>query len=375
MLTGQLPFPDDGFDAPSRTRKTSPAPSSICPDLPGRDRRRFGSRARAVAGRPVSEYHRARAGVSDAASPAFRAGSPDAACRTRPPWRRPWVVAAALLTAIGIAAGVVELRRAATGRLPASAMPAPASGPTLAVLPFENVGAADDAYFAAGVSDELASRLTSVAGVRVMSPGSTRQYRNTTKPRDQIARELGVDYLLDGRVRWDRADTCRAARASHGRAGADARRELRVGGPLRREDRRPVQRRRPDRRTCGRRRSRSRSATRAKIDLRPADAELRGVLLLLRGEALRTAEEDAVNNSPRAVEMFERAVALDPKFALAFARLSKAHGDIYWANTDRTAKRLALMRDAAETAVRLDPDLAGSTSRPGVLLLLGSPRL
>ena len=34
------------------------------------------------------------------------------------------------------------------------------------------------------------------------------------------------------------------------------------------------------------------------------------------------------------------------------------HNDIYWANTDRTAKRLALVRAAAETAVRLDPDLA-----------------
>ena len=77
----------------------------------------------------------------------------------------------------------------------------------------------------------------------------------------------------------------------------------------------------------------------------------------LRGEALRTAEEDALNNSPRAVRMFERAVALDPKFALAFARLAKTHADIYWANTDRTAKRLALVRTAAETAARLDPEL------------------
>ena len=87
------------------------------------------------------------------------------------------------------------------------AVPAAATGPTLAVLPFENIGAADDAYFAQGVSDELTSRLTSVAGVRVMSPGSTRQYRNTTKSRDQIGRELGVDYLLDGHVRWDRSDS------------------------------------------------------------------------------------------------------------------------------------------------------------------------
>src|SRR6185503_13361750 len=121
-----------------------------------------------------------------------------------PMWRRPWFAVAALAATVSIAAGVVVVRRAATGAMAGSAMPIPASGPTLAVLPFQNVGAADDAYFAAGVSDELASRLTSVTGVRVMSPGSTRQYRNTAKPRDQIGRELGVDYVLDGRVRWDR---------------------------------------------------------------------------------------------------------------------------------------------------------------------------
>jgi tetratricopeptide (TPR) repeat protein len=78
----------------------------------------------------------------------------------------------------------------------------------------------------------------------------------------------------------------------------------------------------------------------------------------LRAEALRTAPEDALNSAPRAVAMYERAVALDPKFALAFARLSMTHNGIYWANTDRTAKRLALVRAAAETAVRLDPNLA-----------------
>ena len=77
----------------------------------------------------------------------------------------------------------------------------------------------------------------------------------------------------------------------------------------------------------------------------------------LRGEALRTAEEDASTTRRVPFEMFERAVALDPKFALAFARLAKTHADIYWANTDRTAKRLALVRTAAETAVRLDPEL------------------
>jgi serine/threonine-protein kinase len=77
----------------------------------------------------------------------------------------------------------------------------------------------------------------------------------------------------------------------------------------------------------------------------------------LRGEALRTAPEDNAGASMPAVAMYERAVALDPRFALAFARMAQTHSEIYWSNGDRTAKRLALMRDAAEMAVRLDPDL------------------
>jgi serine/threonine-protein kinase len=276
---------------------------------------------------------------------------------TRPAWRRPWIAAAALVAVAGVAAGVVALRRASTGALSGSAMPIPASGPTLAVLPFENVGAADDAYFAVGVSDELASRLTSVAGVRVMSPGSTRQYRNTTKPRNQIGRELGADYLLDGHVRWDRSDS--------------AARRVRVTVELvRTRDGSSVWADHYDARTEdlfnveGQIGERVASALeialgareRQTISARPTE-NFEAYSYFLRGEALRTAEEDALNNSPRAIEMFERAVKLDPKFALAYARLSATHANIYWANTDRTSKRLALVRAAADSALRIDPDL------------------
>src|SRR5262249_22166805 len=68
----------------------------------------------------------------------------------------------------------------------------------------------------------------------------------------------------------------------------------------------------------------------------------------LRGEALRTAWEDEFKSSANAVTMYERAVKLDPRFALAYARLAETHGNIYWSNADRTARRLARMRDAAE---------------------------
>jgi len=355
MLTGQLPFPDCALEAVSY-RTGSPAPTAVCPDLPVAIDPAV---ARALAPRPDERFQSTTAfaqALSTAAAAALGAGGLALPPR-RPPWRRPWIVAAAVAGSVSIAAGIVALRRSATGELSGSAMPFPAAGPSLAVLPFENVGAADDAYFAAGVGDELASRLTSVAAVRVMSPGSTRQYRNTKKPREQIGRELGVDYLLDGRVRWDGSDT--------------AARRVRVTVELvRMRDGSSVWADHYDAKAAdlfdveGQIGERVATALeialgareRKTISARPTQ-NFEAYSYFLRGEALRTAEEDALNNSPRAVQMFERAVTLDPKFALAFARLAKTHADLYWANTDRTAKRLALAKAAADSALRLDPEL------------------
>jgi serine/threonine protein kinase/TolB-like protein/Tfp pilus assembly protein PilF len=369
MLTGELPFPDQTLEAVAR-RASPPAPSTVCSDLPVAIDAVV---SRALAPRPDDRFQSTTAlaeALSDAASSALGEGRQALRSR-RPVWRRPWVAAVSLVAGVSVAIGIVELRRAATGALSGSAMPIPASGPSLAVLPFANLGAADDAYFAAGVSDELASRLTSVAGVRVMSPGSTRQYRNTTKPRNEVARELGVDYLLDGRVRWDRADTtARRVRVTvelvRTRDGSsvwadhyDAKTEdlFDVEGQI-------------GERVAAALELALGARERKSISARPTE-NFEAYSYYLRGEALRTAEEDAVHNTPRAIEMFERAVALDPKFALAYARLARAHSSLYGANTDRTAKRLDLMRSAAETAVRLDPELPEARLALGFYYFLG----
>ena len=373
MLTGQLPLGDQGVFGVARRRREPPPPASaLCPELPPAVDDVV---ARAVA-LDIDERFRSTTEFAVALGAAARSATPGAdggadGIPTRLTRRRRWIVATtALATTAGVVAGVVALRRASissptiaavSAGTPDAGQPgavaAAAAGPTLAVLPFENLGAAEDAYFAQGVGDGLASRLTSAAGVRVISPASTRQYRNTTKPPAQVGRELGVEYLLGGHVRWDRVDqgrrrvrvTVELVRASDGssvwadRYDATTDDLFAVEGTI-------------GERVAGALAVALGTRERQTMSTRPT-ASFEAYTYFLRGEALRTTEEDEYEASASAVTMYERAVSLDPRFALAFARLAETHGNIYWASTDRTARRLTLMRDAAEMAVRLDPDL------------------
>ena len=275
-----------------------------------------------------------------------------------------------LAAAVGVAAGTVALRRASIGASSLAAfvgnqpnagsgdaIPAAATGPKLAVLPFENIGPAENAYFAEGIGDELTNRLTSVAALRVLSPMSTRQYRNTTKSRSDVSRELGADYLLEGHVRWDRADsaahrvrvTVELIRSRDGSSVWSDRYEVKTEDLFTMEA------------AIGEKVAASLEVAldepeRQTISRRPTE-HFEAYSYFLQGEALRRGAGDALERMPHAIAMYERAATLDPRFALAFARSSLTHGDIYWSNADRTAKRLALMRTAAETAVQLAPDL------------------
>ena len=76
----------------------------------------------------------------------------------------------------------------------------------LAVLPFDNLGAADDEYFADGVTDEIRAKLAGIPGLQVTASRSAAEYKKSGKDLATIARELGVDYLLVGKVRWEKAD-------------------------------------------------------------------------------------------------------------------------------------------------------------------------
>jgi serine/threonine protein kinase/Flp pilus assembly protein TadD len=75
----------------------------------------------------------------------------------------------------------------------------------LAVLPFENLGAPEDEYFADGITDAINTRLASIHSLGVISRTSTMAYKNSEKRLPEIAKELGVDYILEGTILWDKS--------------------------------------------------------------------------------------------------------------------------------------------------------------------------
>ena len=84
----------------------------------------------------------------------------------------------------------------------------------VAVLPFENLGAADDDYFADGIADAIRGKLASVPGLEVIARGSSTPYKKTTKTPQEIARELNARYLLTATVRWQKTGTTNRVQVS-----------------------------------------------------------------------------------------------------------------------------------------------------------------
>ncbi|HEU4719926.1 MAG TPA: protein kinase [Gemmatimonadaceae bacterium] len=188
---------------------------------------------RALSSDPAKRYGEATAfaadfaaalGVAPATPSTFGASTPAAAREPAPsatPVRDTDPRRRALLAGLGVAGVLLvgaimwkaasERRARATAAAPASAPAAPAVQ-RLAVLPFENLGRPEDAYVVDGLTDEIRSKLAGVPGLQVIARASSNQYRETKKPLQDVARELGVQYLLTGTVRSEPAAAGRPAR-------------------------------------------------------------------------------------------------------------------------------------------------------------------
>jgi len=118
--------------------------------------------------------------------------------------RRLWLIIAGTLAALLIAISTGYLRWSSTG---ARAQPANARV-MLAVLPFQNLtGDAGQEYFSDGMTEELISQLGNLdpQHLGIIARTSVMHYKNGQPPLDQIGRELGVQFVLEGSVRRDAA--------------------------------------------------------------------------------------------------------------------------------------------------------------------------
>jgi TolB-like protein/Flp pilus assembly protein TadD len=271
-----------------------------------------------------------------------------------------WIaVAAAVVLA---AAGLLLSKRMRTG---SSAAP---GAKRVVVLPFENLGASEDDYFADGIADQIRGKLASVPGVEVIARASSTPYKKTTKTPKQIADELNASYLLTATVRWQKT------------GGAN---RVQVSPEL-------VDVTHPDAPTTKWQQPFDAALTdvfQVQSDIATKVAQALGVALGA-GEAKRLAEKPTENLAAydaflkgeeasegmaagdppslrKALGFYEQAVALDPSFAQAWARVSIASA-VLRANSVPLPQLAERSKQAAEKAVLLAPN------RPEGYLALGN---
>jgi TolB-like protein/Flp pilus assembly protein TadD len=287
------------------------------------------------------------------ANPAFEVGGRKKSVSIYSAPKRIRWIAGAILTCAGLATGFWWLNHMpphSAGEIPAK---------SIAVLPFENIGAnKDDAYFADGVQDEILNDLAKVAQLKVISRTSVMQYRADTK-RDlrEIANALGVANVLEGTVRRD---------GKHIRVSTeliDARNDNMVWADSFDRDLTDIFTIQGEvAQTIARKLAATLSPEEKKnIEAKPTD-NLEAYDLYLRAEKLigtATASLFIGNfemGLHEAIDLLERAVELDPKFARAYCKETEAQ-DLIYTGYDPVPTRRTFADAAIENALRLEPDL------------------
>jgi TolB-like protein/Tfp pilus assembly protein PilF len=231
---------------------------------------------------------------------------------------------------------------------------------SIAVLPFENLSRdPDNAYFANGVQEEILTRLAKIADLKVISRTSTQRYQSKPGNLSEIAKQLDVANILEGSVQ-KAGDTVRvsvnliqATSDSHLWADTYDRKLTDILG-VESEIAKAIAEQLQAKLT-----GREEQALTVKPTNNPEayDAYLRGLAFEARGSFFDAATKTAIDS-------YERAVQIDPDFALAWAQLSRVHTRLYL-GADTSAARRDAAKSALDNAQRLQPN------SPETLLALG----
>jgi serine/threonine protein kinase/tetratricopeptide (TPR) repeat protein len=285
--------------------------------------------------------------LSEQSTPVVTGGDQSAEPQSRK--RRIWIAAAIAAVVAASVANVFVSRRSSSG---SSSARAPKR---VAVLPFENLGSPGDDYFVDGISDAVRGKLTSVPGIEVIARTSSIAYKKTSKSPKNISDELQAPYLLTATVRWQKSGTRSRVQVTPelvevmGSRAPSSRWEQPFDAPL--IDVFQVQ---------------SDIATRVARELGVAfgageverlsekpTQNLAAYDAFLKGEEMfhSTGDMPRVRNS---IQLYEQAVALDPQFFLAWARVSFDNSVLYFKSVAPAHASRAL--EAARKAISLRPD-------------------
>jgi TolB-like protein len=224
---------------------------------------------------------------------------------------------------------------------------------SIAVLPFENRSRdPDNAYFADGIQDEILTRLSKIADLKVISRTSTQHYKSAPENLPEIAKQLGVAHILEGSVQKTgdsvrvNVQLIKAANDSHLWADTFDRKLTDIFS-VESEVAKAIAEQLQAKLTG---REEQAIAVKPTDDPEAYDAYLRGLAYTLKPSTSASALA--------AEKYFREAVQLDPKFALAWALLSYVDAVGYLsAALQPTVGLREEVRQAAETALSLQPNL------------------
>jgi serine/threonine protein kinase/Tfp pilus assembly protein PilF len=258
------------------------------------------------------------------------------------------IAAASILVLAGLYLGV--LKRQSKPVSQAAAIPEK----SIAVLPFENRSEEKaNAYFADGIQDEILTRLSKIADLKVISRTSTQHYKSAPDNLPEIARQLGVAHILEGSVQKSgdavRVNVQLIKAASDSHLWADTfDRKLTDIFSVESEVAKAI---------ADHLQAKLTGHEEQVIAAKPTDNS-EAYDAYLRGLAYHRKTQTTPANCLAAQKYLKEAVRLDPKFALAWALLSVVEARGYNSqNLQPTPALSEEARQAAETALTLQPNL------------------